>query len=188
MSRVQLGNSVFLSSGDRDLGLPIKVQQESQASSGVEAWNSAFLSSCQRGVRPPVEFRQGFGLFQEDRQGRQASHPVVRGYSVFHWSRCRGIRTHLELRGNSASFFLAAGSAGVPLEIQFVTQASSCGAREVGIPLELKQGMGPHLQMRWNTQGSSRAVAGTSAFILSCDGDLWAPLSCMKGVKPPLEF
>ena len=59
---------------------------------------------------------------------------------------------------------------------------------EVGIPLELKQEMGPHLQMRWNTQGSSRVVAGTSALILSCDGDLWAPLSCMKGVKPPLEF
>ena len=48
---------------------------------------------------------------------------------------------------------------------------------EVGIPLELKQGMGPHLQMRWDTQGSSRVVAGNSAFISSCDGDLWAPLS-----------
>ena len=29
-------------------------------------------------------------LFQEDRQGRQASHLVVRGYSVSHWSPCRG--------------------------------------------------------------------------------------------------
>ena len=37
VSRVQSGNSVFLSSGDRDLGLPIKVQLGSQASSGVEA-------------------------------------------------------------------------------------------------------------------------------------------------------
>ena len=111
LSRVQSGNSVFLSGGNRDLGLPIKVQLGSQASSGVEPWNSAFLSSCQRRVRPPVEFRQGFGLFQEDRQGRQASHPFVRGYSVSHWSRCRAIRTYLELRGNSASFFLAAESA-----------------------------------------------------------------------------
>ena len=34
---------------------------------------------------------------------------------------------------------------------------------EVGIPLELKQGMGPHLQMRWNTRGFSRVVAGNSA-------------------------
>ena len=59
---------------------------------------------------------------------------------------------------------------------------------EVGIPLELKQGMGPHLQIRWDTRGSSRVVAGNSVFISSFDGNLWAPLSCMKGVKPPLEF
>ena len=59
---------------------------------------------------------------------------------------------------------------------------------EVGIPLELKQGMGPHLQMRWDTRGSSRVVVGNSSFILTCDGDLLAPLNCMKGVKPPLEF
>ena len=58
VSRVQLGNSVF-SSGDRDLRLFIKVQLGSQASSGVEAWNSAFLSNCPRGVRAPVEFRRG---------------------------------------------------------------------------------------------------------------------------------
>ena len=59
---------------------------------------------------------------------------------------------------------------------------------EVGISLELKHRMGTHLQMRWDTQGSSRVVVGTSAFISSCDGDLWAHLNCVKGVKPPLEF
>ena len=63
VSRVQSGNSVFFSGGDRDLGPPIKVQQGSQASLGVEAWNSAFLSSCQRAVRPLVEFRWGNGAF-----------------------------------------------------------------------------------------------------------------------------
>ena len=59
---------------------------------------------------------------------------------------------------------------------------------EDGIPLKLKQGMGPNLQMRFDTRGSSQVVAGNSAFIMSCDGDLLAPLSCMKGVKPPLKF
>jgi len=54
---------------------------------------------------------------------------------------------------------------------------------EVEISLELKQGMGPHLQMTWDRQGSSRVVVGNSAFISSCDGDLWAPLSCLKEVK-----
>ena len=43
--------------------------------------------------------------------------------------------------------------------------------------------MGPHLRMRWDTWGSSRVVAGNSAFISSCDGDLWAPLSGQKVIK-----
>ena len=42
---------------------------------------------------------------------------------------------------------------------------------EVGIPLELKQGMGPHLQVRWETRGACQLVAGTSPFISSWDGD-----------------
>ena len=59
---------------------------------------------------------------------------------------------------------------------------------EVGIPLELKQGMSPHLPMRWETRDSSRLVVGNLSFILTCDGDLLASLNFMKGVKPPLEF
>ena len=39
----------------------------------------------------------------------------MRGSSVFHWSRSRGIRTYLELRGNLVSFFLAAESVGFHL-------------------------------------------------------------------------
>ena len=63
VSRVQLGNSVYLSGGDRDLGLFIKVQRGSQALSGIEAWNSAFLLSSLRGVRAPVQFRLGIWAF-----------------------------------------------------------------------------------------------------------------------------
>ena len=48
---------------NRDLGLFIKVQLRSEASSGVETWNSAFLSSCARGVRALVEFRRGIWAF-----------------------------------------------------------------------------------------------------------------------------
>ena len=47
-----------------------------------------------------------FGLFQEDQQGRQASHPVVRGYLRFHWSQYRVIRTYLKLRGHRCPFSL----------------------------------------------------------------------------------
>ena len=129
-----------------------------------------------------------FGLLQEDRQGRQASHYVVRGYSVFHWSQCRGIRTYLEQRGDSASFFLAAGSTGFHLRFNGCHRPSLVVQGEVGIPLELKLRMGPHLQMRWDTRGSCRIGAGNWAFILSCDRDLWAPLSCMRESSPLWSF
>ena len=59
-----------------------------------------------------------FWLFQEDQQGSEALHPVVRVYLVFHWSPCRGIRTYMELRGNLVSFFPCSRIRGVPLEIQ----------------------------------------------------------------------
>ena len=113
-----------------------------------------------------------FWLSQDDRQGGQASHPVVRRYLVFHWSQCRGIRTYLELRANSASFFLRGST-----RDSIADTGLLFGLREVGIPLELKQGMGAHLQMRWDTWCSSRVVVGNLAFILSFDGDLWVPLS-----------
>ena len=57
-SRIEEGNSVFLSCWHRDLRIPIKFQQGSQDSSHAKAWNFAFLSSCKRGVRPPLELRQ----------------------------------------------------------------------------------------------------------------------------------
>ena len=59
---------------------------------------------------------------------------------------------------------------------------------EVGIPLELKQGMGPHLHVRWETRGTSRIVAGNKGFHLRCDGDLRTPFNCMKRVKPHLKI
>ena len=58
-SRVEVGNSGFLSSFNRDLRVPIEFQQGIQASSCVEALNSAFLSSYKRAVKPPVEYRWG---------------------------------------------------------------------------------------------------------------------------------
>ena len=101
MSRVLSVNSAFISGGDRDLRLQLKVHLGSQASSGVEASNFAFCLSCQRGDRPPVEFMRGIWAFSRGSGGE--SHHVVRGYSVFHWSWCKGIRTYLELKGNSVT-------------------------------------------------------------------------------------
>ena len=105
------GPSGFLSSRCPRIGLCLDLSREAQGSSPAATGISGFLSRFNKGVRPRVVLRHGtlhfsrvvkgvsglqsspggeLGLFQEDRQGRQASHPVVRGYSVSHWSPCRG--------------------------------------------------------------------------------------------------
>ena len=55
--RVEAGNSAFLSSSDRDFGVPMEIPLRSQTLSCVGAWNSASLSSWKMGVRPPVKLR-----------------------------------------------------------------------------------------------------------------------------------
>ena len=50
---------------DSDRRVPADWGQESQASSLVEAWNSACLSRCPRGERPHVELYLEPGVFSE---------------------------------------------------------------------------------------------------------------------------
>ena len=54
-SAVEAGTSGFLSISDSDRKVLADLGQESQASSWVEAWNSACLSRCSRVERPLVE-------------------------------------------------------------------------------------------------------------------------------------
>ena len=54
-SRVEAGNSGFLSISDSIRRVSAKWEQESQASSCVEERNSSCLSSCSRGDRPLVK-------------------------------------------------------------------------------------------------------------------------------------
>ena len=63
---------MFLSSGNRDLGVAFKVPLGSQALSRVEAKNSALILSCDgylldpiewpKGVKPPWSFERGLGI------------------------------------------------------------------------------------------------------------------------------
>ena len=54
-TQVERGTSGFLSISDFDCMISVELEQQSQASSCVEEWNSACLSSCSRGDRPLVE-------------------------------------------------------------------------------------------------------------------------------------
>ena len=130
--RVARGTSGFLSSSRRGIGPCLEFCWSTQCSCPAATGISGFLSRFNKGVRPRLVSGHGTllsprvvkgvsgllscsggesGLLQEDQRGSQASHHVVRGSSVFNWSHCRGIRTYLELSGNSVSF-PAAGSAG----------------------------------------------------------------------------
>ena len=126
MSRVQSGSSLFLSGGDRHLGLPIKAQQGSQALPGVEAWNSVFLLSCQRWVRPPVEFRRGICYFSRGLTGWTGLPSCCEGILGVPLEPVQGNQDLSGAEGELGVLFPCSRILGVPLEIQV---ASSCGVR-----------------------------------------------------------
>ena len=131
-------NSVFLSSGDRDLGVAFKFHPGSQASSQVEAKNSALLSSYNGYLLEPIEWPKGSqascGVLREDSgllsrpcRKRRASSRDNGGISWF-FSNCGGI---LELqRGAHGAYSVAPGKSKLH---------SSC-ERELGMALESLEG------------------------------------------------
>ena len=129
VSRVQSVNSAFLSSGDRDLRFPLKVQQGSQASCGVGAWNSAFLSSCQRGGRPPVEFRRGIRVFSRGSAGVSSFPACCEGILCVALELVHRNQDLCRVEGQLSVLSPCSRSRGAPIEIQYVIQATPCGAR-----------------------------------------------------------
>lgn len=185
---------MVLSSCERDLGVPIECQYGNQALTRFEAWDATLLSRCKRAVRPPVEFRRGLVLFLKLQRGSQNSVHVARGSLGFHLSRCRGIRPFLELRGNSVSFRLVAGTSGflssfnrsdIPtLEVRVERGDSS--QVEVGESALISSGGGEyrvHLDLKQATPGYSGVVTGTSGKILSCPKDVKPPIMFREGTR-----
>ena len=108
--------------------------------------------------------------------GSQDSFGVVRGLSGFLSRHCSG-KGIIWIEGRITWYFSScSGKLGVPLELRRVLRDCSCCLREarslfelqgaVGIPLELVQGLGPHVELRRETQGSFPALTGIS-------GSLW---------------
>ena len=78
------GNLGFLSSGDGDLRVPLELQQGSQASSHVEAWNCGFLLSFKSIAKLPFELRQGTSFFSRVATGESFILCVLSGILEFH--------------------------------------------------------------------------------------------------------
>ena len=123
------GTSAFISSYDRDLGLFIKVQRGSQALSGVEAWNSAFLLSSLRGVRAPVQFRQGIWAFSRGSAWETGLPSCCEGILEVPLEPVQGNQDLSRAEGELSVLFPCSKIHWIPLEIQLVTPASYCGAR-----------------------------------------------------------
>ena len=124
----------------------------------VEAWNSTFLSSCERGVRPPVEFRWGTWDFSRVATGESDLPSSCEGKLGVPFESLQGNKFLSIVGGISVSFRLVVGITGF---------LSSCSV-DLGIPLEWQQ---------WS-QDSSRVEVGKSCFLSSCS----------RGVGPPLEL
>ena len=109
-------NYVFLSSGDRDLGVAFKIHLGSQASSRVEANNSTLLSSCEGYLLEPIEWPKW----------SQASYKVLRGDSGLLSRPCRKRRTSSHDDRGISWFFLSCGATfGVFLELRWGTKGAS---------------------------------------------------------------
>ena len=123
--------SVFLSSGDRDVRVAIKVHLGSQASSRVEAKSSALLSSCNRHLLEPFEWPKG----------SQASYGVLRGNLGLLSRPCRKRRAS-SCDDGGISFFLEFWQE--VWGFSRVTMGNSgsllCCPREVQSPFELRGG------------------------------------------------
>ena len=87
-------NSVFLSSGDRDLGVAFKVHLESQALSRIEAKNSALFLSCHGYLSEPIVWPKG----------SQASCGVLRGDTGLLFRPCRKEMASIAMKGNFVVF------------------------------------------------------------------------------------
>ena len=135
-------NSVFLSSGYRDLRVAFKVHPETQASSRVEAKISVLVSSCDGYLLEPIEWPKG----------SQDSCGILRGYSALLSRPCRKRRASSRDDGGISWFSSSCGTTcGVSLELQWRTQEASRVApgksslhssckEELGIALESWQG------------------------------------------------
>ena len=110
---------MFLSSGDRNLGVAFKVHMESQASFLVEAKNSALLSSYDVYLLEPNEWPKG----------SQAFCGVLREDLGLLSRPCRKRRVSSRDDGGILWFFLICGmTCGVSLELSWGTQGASCVA------------------------------------------------------------
>ena len=181
---------MFLSNGNKDLGVTFKVNPGSQASSRVEENNSALLSRCNGYLLEHIEWPKG----------SQASCEVLREDSGLLSRPCRKRKASSRDDGRISWFFSSCGTkCEVFLELRLGTQGasrvapgnsslhSSCEG-ERGISLDLLQG---NLASRCIEGQISRSFSrcGRKHWVSStCEGDLRRFSLCLLEVRNTVDL
>ena len=154
----------------------LSIFKRNQASSPVEACNSAFLLRCQRGVKPPVEMRQGTWALSRVSTGDSYIPSCWERKHGLAFESLQGNQDLLRVRGTWCPFHLRQQTQG-PSHIPIAERSLLLRCLwKVGIPLESKPG----------NQLSSRDGLGNMELYLSCSAELGVPLDvgqCSRGIS-----
>src|SRR5574337_846673 len=143
---------------DSDRRVPADWGQESQASSWVEAWNSACLSRCPRGERPLVALYLEPGVFPTD--ARKNCPFVLTSFTGWSSERCPGIG------------FLSRGDReiGVLRNVEPPTRPRLECLRETGLILRCDRTVGNPFQTKQGSRPSCPDQEGRKGLILRWRG------------------
>ena len=118
----------------------LSIFKRNQASSPVEACNSAFLLRCQRGVKPPVELRQGTWALSRVSTGDSDIPSCCERKHRLEFESLQGNQSLLQVRGTWCPFHLRQQTQG-PSHIPIGERSLLLRCLwKVGIPLESKPG------------------------------------------------
>ena len=161
---------MFLSSGNRDLGVASKIHPWSQASSQVETKNSALLSSCDGYLLEPIEWAKG----------SQASCGVLREDSGLLSRPCRKRRASFHDDGQISWFFLSCGATfGVFLELPRGTKGDSrVVPRKSSFHSSCEGERSFALDSLQRNLASRRTEGGISMSFLNCGRKPWVSSTC----------
>ena len=153
-SRVEVGTSGFLSTSDFDGRVSAELEQESQASSCVEEWNSAGLSRCLLGDRSLVELYLEPVVLSDHACGVSVPLRVVNSSTGLHSKSCLGIGFLSRVAGEIGVFWNVARPTRLPLKFLCDNGLLLRCDGKVGIPFQKKQGNQTSYQDQEGKRGS----------------------------------
>ena len=155
---------------DSDRSFAAEFEQESQASSCVEEWNSACLSSCSRGDRSLLELCVVPAGFSGRYPGVSVPLSVVPSSKGLSSKRCPGIRILSRADREIGVFRHVSPTTWLCLEYPRETGLILRCTGKGGNPFKTKQGNRPSCRDQEGRRGPDVVVPGTSVFSSSQTG------------------